>query len=217
MNVQRIWDISPLVSPKLLVWPGDVPYESRRSLDMTAGDHLTLGSFSATFHLGAHVDAPLHFERDGVAISDCALEPYLGAAQVMRVASASGAPGARIFPRDLLQPVTAQRLLLRTDSFPDPSVFRPDFNSLSPELIAFLSERDVVLVGIDTPSIDPMDDRALESHHALAACGMRNLEGLVLAHVPDGLYTLVALPLRLAGADASPVRAVLLDEVNETR
>ena len=84
-----------------------------------------------------------------------------------------------------------------------------DFNSLSPELIEFLVQHEVCLVGIDTPSVDPFSSKALESHKSIAKHDLAILEGLVLDSVPEGLYQLMAFPLKLAQADAAPVRAVL--------
>jgi arylformamidase len=119
--------------------------------------------------------------------------------------------GERILPRHIGE-IHAPRVLFRTDSFPDPDSFNTDFNSLSPELIEHLHGQGCVLVGLDTPSVDPFDSKALESHQALARTGLRNLEGLVLDRVKPGIYTLIALPLKIESADASPVRAILMME-----
>ena len=119
--------------------------------------------------------------------------------------------GGRVGPGDLAVEIAAPRLLLRTDSFPGPERFGTRFAGLSPGLAPWLAERGVVLVGLDTPSVDPFDDPRLESHLALAEHRIATLEGLVLRDVAPGFYTLVAFPLRLEGADASPVRAVLVD------
>jgi arylformamidase len=122
------------------------------------------------------------------------------------------AAGERVRPEDLPGEIEAPRVLIRTGSFPNPERFTEDFNSLSAELVERAAEKGVVLLGLDTPSVDPFDDKVLEAHQALARHEMANLEGLVLEGVAPGLYTLIALPLRLEGADASPVRAVLLGE-----
>ena len=106
--------------------------------------------------------------------------------------------------------IKAPRVLFRTDSFSKPDQWNDDFNSLSPELIDWLSSLGVRLVGIDTPSVDPSDSKDLPSHQALYRNDMAVLEGILLSEVPDGLYNLIALPLRIKGADASPVRAILL-------
>jgi len=200
-------DISPLVSPRIAVWPGDTPFQRTVNLSIAAGANLELSHITGTVHLGAHADAPSHYVHPGEDIAQRSLDRYYGPCQVMAVRAT---PGARLYPSDLTGPITAPRLLLHTGSFPDPDHWNTDFCSLSPALVTFLHARGVGLVGIDTPSIDPFDSKALESHAAVAACDMAILEGLVLSHVADGAYTLVALPLRIEGADASPVRAALI-------
>jgi arylformamidase len=105
--------------------------------------------------------------------------------------------------------VSKERVLLATGTFPDPNSFRDDFAALTPELIDFLHDSGVRLVGIDTPSVDLFDSKELETHHRFLAHDMAILEGLMLAHVPEGCYELIALPLHLVGFDASPVRAIL--------
>jgi len=120
------------------------------------------------------------------------------------------APRERILPRHLPARVRAPRVLFRTNSHPDPERFVETFNALSPELVHWLRDQGCVLAGLDTPSVDPYDSTGLESHLALFSSGMRCLEGLRLEGVAPGLYTLVALPLKIEGGDGSPVRAVLL-------
>jgi arylformamidase len=205
----RVLDISPRVSERIGVWPGDVPYRRDVSLAIEEGAGYDLSSIATTLHVGAHADAPSHYVKGGAPIDERPLELYCGPCQVMRVRVPRG---ERIEPRDLPAAIEAPRLLLATDSYPDPDDFTTDFNSLSPALVDHLHDAGVVLVGIDTPSVDRFDDKELLAHHALARHDMANLEGLVLAHVTPGLYTLVALPLKLAGADASPVRAALIVE-----
>jgi arylformamidase len=204
----RILDISPPITEKIAVWPGDVSYRREIALSMERGDHLDLSSIRTTLHVGAHADSPSHYRLDGTGIGERKLEFYLGPCQVMEVVIPRG---ERIHPRHLPDDIRAPRLLLRTGSFPDPEHFNRDFNSLSPELVDHAHQAGVILIGLDTPSVDPFDDRALESHQALARRDMANLEGLVLTGVEPGSYTLIALPLRIPAADASPVRAVLLD------
>lgn len=205
----RLIDISPPVTPDLAVWPGDVPFSRDVALDMGRGDHMTLSSITSTVHLGAHADAPSHYRADGAGIDERPLEVYFGPCQVMAV---DVGRYTRIRPEDLPEPVEAPRLLLKTGTYPDPNRFDADFASLSAELVEHLHARGVRLVGIDTPSVDLEDDAELQSHHVLARHDMANLEGLVLSHVAPGRYTLVALPLRLVGCDASPVRAALIPE-----
>ena len=200
-------DISPEVSERSAVFPGDAPYRRKVSLDFAKGDHLGLSSIETTVHVGAHADAPSHYDPKGQSIAQRRLDFYLGPCQVIGVKAAAG---ARLGPPDVKIPIQAPRVLFKTGSWPDPDRWTTAFNSLSPELIEWLAGRGVVLVGIDTPSIDPHDSKALESHRAVFARDMAVLEGLTLRDAADGLYELVALPLRLKDADASPVRAVLI-------
>jgi arylformamidase len=206
----KIWDISPEISERTAVFPGDVPFSREVSLDTKSGDHLTLSSIRSTVHIGAHADAGNHYHRDGKGVEARPLESYLGDCEVMEVKLARG---ARIAIEHLHGRIPlAKRILFKTSSFPDPNHWNNDFNSLSPELIEFLADRGVVLVGIDTPSVDPVDSKALESHQALHRRNLAVLEGINLEQVKEGVYTLVALPLRLKDADASPVRAILLNK-----
>jgi len=202
-----IIDISPLVSERIGVWPGDVPYRHEISLHLEAGDNLTLGAMHTTFHVGAHADAPSHYVDDGQAIADRDLSLYYGPCQVVEV---SLARNLRIRPEHLETALTQPRVLFKTGSFPNPESFGHDFNSLSVELVEHAAQHGVRLLGVDTPSIDLFNDRKLESHHAVARHDMAVLEGLVLKHVAPGNYVLIALPLRLGDADASPVRAALV-------
>jgi arylformamidase len=211
----RPLDISPVLSERIAVWPGDTPF--RRTLLTEPGAapaeggptwQLRVSNIHTTLHVGAHADAPNHFQSAGVGIDRVPLEPYRGRCAVVEVALR---PGATITPSDLdpKRPL-APRLLFKTGSFPDPERFDSDFVAFSPELIAWLEANGVVLVGIDTPSVDPFSSKTLPSHHETrVGAGLAILEGLDLSQVPAGQYELVALPLRIEGADASPVRATL--------
>jgi arylformamidase len=201
-----IYDISPPISARLQVWPGDTPPRREVLCDLGRGDSLTLSTLHATVHLGAHADAPSHYGAEARAIDGQPLDVYLGRCQVMRVPAGRG---ARLAVEALPGPVWAERLLLATGTFPDPERFNEDFAALDPDLVEWLHRQGVRLVGIDTPSVDPFESKELPAHRAFLRRDMAILEGLVLKDVPEGLYELIALPLRLVGFDASPVRAVL--------
>lgn len=204
------YDISPEISPEISVWPGDVSFSRKIHVDFKTGGNLLLSSIQSTLHLGAHADAPNHYHAEGDGISERDLTPYLGLCQVIQV---NLALKTRIYPKDLGgKKIVAPRVLLKTNSFPNPNIWNSDFNSLSPELVHFLAEQNpkLNLIGIDTPSVDLMDDSKLISHQAIYQHRLAILEGLILTEVPEGVYTLVALPLKLKNADASPVRAILV-------
>jgi arylformamidase len=201
-----LYDITPVVTAKLAVWPGDTPMSREILADMHRGDTLTLSTLRATVHLGAHADAPSHYGRDAATIETRSLDFYLGPCQVVRVAAARG---HRIPPSAIPENLRAERVLFKTDTYPDPYAFNEDFAAFEPATIDRLHERGARLVGIDTPSVDLFSAKELIAHARFLANDMAILEGLVLSHVPEGEYELIALPLRLDGFDASPVRAVL--------
>ncbi len=201
-----IYDITPPITPRLQVWPGDTPPTREVLLDIQRGEPITLSTLHATVHLGAHADAPSHYGGDAPAIDRRDLDVYLGPCQVIRVEAPRG---MRITPAMLPEPITAPRVLLATGTYPDPEHFNTDFAALSPELVEALHGQGVRLVGIDTPSVDLFDSKDLPAHKTFLKYDMAILEGLLLRDVPPGAYELIALPLRLVGFDASPVRAVL--------
>ena len=204
----RYFDISPKISHQIAVYPGDVPFSREVGMAFEKGDNLLLSSIRTTLHLGSHADAPNHYHARGTDIASRSLDYYLGRCQVVRVRPKSG---QRLYPEDLKGiPILEKRILFHTGSFPDPDRWRGGFHALSPQLIEDLADRGAVLVGIDTPSVDPETSKALESHQAIYRRDLAILEGLVLDRVPEGCYILIALPLKIEGADASPVRAVLL-------
>ncbi|MGI9601734.1 MAG: cyclase family protein [Acidimicrobiales bacterium] len=202
------FDLSPPISPDLDVWPGDTTPSRQVIADLDHGANLTLSTLRTTVHVGTHADAPSHTQAGGPTIDQVDLAPYLGPCQVMRLTVARG---ALIEPTDLPDPIEQPRVLLATGTFPEPHQFTTDFAVPSPALVDHLAAHGVVLVGTDAPSIDPFASKGLPSHAQAAHHEMAILEGLVMGPVPPGHYELVALPLALAGFDASPVRAVLRD------
>lgn len=201
-----IYDIAPLVSSRLGVWPGDTTMSREVLCDMHRGDNITLSTIRATVHLGAHADAPSHYDLDGPTIEQRDLNLYLGPCQVIHVRIGRG---ERMGLAHLTSPIQAPRVLFATGTFPDPENWNSDFAALSPELIDHLAFQGVRLVGLDTPSVDLMEAKELISHTACKQHDIAILEGVVLNDVPDGVYELIALPLKLEGFDASPVRAIL--------
>jgi arylformamidase len=209
-----IYDITPAITPHLKTWPGDTPMSREVLLDMKRGDNITLSTLRSTVHIGAHADGPNHYGRDDPGIGERRLEHYLGPCQVI---DAPLPRGERVSSEHIkawggLEAVRAQRVLIRTGTFPDPTEFNRDFAGISVELVEALAARGVITIGIDTPSVDLFTSKSLEAHHAILRGDIAILEGLVLRDVPAGqndLYELIALPLKLIGFDASPVRAVL--------
>ncbi len=205
----RLIDITPAITEKLGVWPGDTPPSREVLCDIARGDTVTLSTLRATVHLGAHADGPVHYSAGGRGVGEQPLHHYIGPCRVL---TARVAPGSRVRPEDLaggLGQIREERVLIRTATFPDFERWNADFAALSPELVEALAARGVITIGIDTPSVDLQDSKDLPAHKAILRHDIAILEGLALAGVADGVYELFAQPLKLMGFDGSPVRAVL--------
>lgn len=206
-----IYDLTPPISPELGVWPGDTPASREVLLDLQRGDSVTLSTIRATVHLGAHADAPSHYSATAPTIESRDLHYYLGPAQVVRAPTPRRArlDVAGFCAATASQEQLAPRVLIALDSFPAPQQWNNDFASIEPSLVDYLHERGVILIGLDSPSVDAFESKDLFAHQRFLAHDMAILEGLVLRGVPAGRYELIALPLPLVGFDASPVRAIL--------
>lgn len=203
----RLWDISPPVAEGAPVFPGDTPFALQWAARIGPGCPVNVSTITLSPHTGAHADAPLHYGDEGAAIGAVALEPFLGRCRVIHAIGRG--------PLVLLQHLEhaledlPPRVLVRTYEHMPVDRFDEDLPAYAPETIETLADRGVTLVGIDSASIDPADSKPLPSHQVIRRRGLRVLENLVLDEVPEGDYELIALPLKLMSADASPVRAVL--------
>ncbi len=206
-----IYDISPLISSNIAVFPGDVEFQRKVSMEFNRGHHLSLSSIETTLHLGAHADAPSHYHPEGKSIEHCSLRTYLGRCQVVDVSQIQGEIHVSALAGVEIE---APRILFKTCSLRNPDQWQNDFSYLTPELIEWLAARRVQLIGIDTPSMDHAQSKTLDGHQMFYRHSLSILEGLVLDEVPAGIYYLVALPLKIKSGEASPVRAILLDQNN---
>ena len=206
--VRRLWDISPPVHADSPVFPGDARYEQRWAASIGPGCPVNVATLTLSPHTGAHADAPLHYDPDGMPVGVLDLAPYLGPCRVIHAIGA--APLVEwTHIAHAVDPTLPPRVLVRTCRRMPVDRWDDDFAAFAPATIEALADRGVVLVGIDTASIDPAASKTLESHQVIRRRRLRVLENLVLDAVPEGDYELIALPLKLATADASPVRAVL--------
>ncbi len=206
--MSMLWDISPPVHAGTPVFPGDTPFEQHWSWTIGADGPVNVATLRLSPHTGAHADAPLHYDPQGEPVGALALEPYLGRCRVIHAVGC--APLVRW--EHLAHAVDATlppRVLVRTYARAPVDTWDPALAAFAPETVERLADLGVQLVGIDTASIDPADSKALPSHQVVRRRGLRVLENLLLDGVPEGDYELIALPLKLTTADASPVRAVL--------
>lgn len=203
----RLWDISPPVHAGAPVFPGDTPYRQDWAATIAPGCPVNVSSLTLSPHVGAHADAPLHYDPQGQPVGELDLEPYLGPCRVIHAIGR----GPLVRWDDLAHATRElpARVLVRTYERMPVDRWDGDLAAFAPETLERLADAGVRLVGIDTASIDPADSKTLDSHQVIRRRGLRVLENLVLDDVPEGDYELIALPLKLMTADASPVRAVL--------
>jgi arylformamidase len=203
----KLWDISPPLAAGIPTWPGDTRYAMERTWQLSDACPVNVSKLTMSSHTGAHADAPLHYDADGLDAASLPLETYLGACRVVEVSGARGA----VTPSDLGDALSdvPPRVLLRTRAAPAAALWDSDFTAIAAATIDALAAAGVRLIGIDTPSIDPETSKTLDAHHRVRHHAMAILEGLDLHGVPPGDYELIALPLKLVDVDASPVRAVL--------
>lgn len=231
--MKKLWDISPPVHAGSPVFPGDTAYSQQWVASIGPGCPVNVSAVTLSPHVGAHADAPLHYDPEGAAIGTVALDAFIGPCRVIHaigcgplirpehIAHALGdsppgrsqgesAPLGGSVPQGggAWGPLPA-RVLVRVYPQMPQTAFDNDLPAFAPETVAQLADRGVVLIGIDSASIDPASSKTLDSHQVIRRRGLRVLENLLLDDVPEGDYELIALPLKLTTCDASPVRAVL--------
>lgn len=199
-------DITRPLRSGVPVWPGDTEFSFDLTWTLQQTGSVNVGRLTMSTHTGTHADAPFHFTDDGRKVAEVAPEVFVGPARVISVPGGDFIGASDLAERDL---DGVSRLLIHTGSWPVGGAFPEGFCCLRPDAASFLSEKGVVLVGLDAPSVDPLESKELPAHHALLAGGAHILEGLALDGVEVGDYELISLPLRLEEADGSPVRAVL--------
>jgi arylformamidase len=206
---RRLWDISQPLRPDLPVWPGDTAFSAHARWRIADGSPVNVARFETSTHAGTHADAPLHYAESAAASADTDLSAYVGACRVVD-ARGQGAAISRAFV-EALGPVPPRVLFRTYDVFPH-ETWRADFTAIAADAVRWLADAGVRLIGLDSPSLDPQDSKTMDAHRAVLAADMRILEGLVLDDAPPGDYELIALPLKLVGLDASPVRAILREQ-----
>jgi len=205
--MKTLWDISPPVNPRSPVFPGDTAYAQQWVASIGPGCPVNVSAITLSPHVGAHADAPLHYDPTGLPIGEVPLDTFIGSCRVIHAIGV----GALVHPHHIAHAMAdlPPRVLVRTYAHMPQTTFDDKLPAFAPETVEWLADRGVVLIGIDSASIDPASSKTLDSHQAIRRRGLRVLENLLLDDVPEGDYELIALPLKLTTADASPVRAVL--------
>ncbi len=215
----KLFDISRTLSNDLAPWPGDTRFHFELKWKMAEGATVNVGAINMGVHNGTHADATFHFDEKGDPIDRMPLDAYVGDAVVVDLTKLFAGTGEgldktrQIGVADLEAAEAsieqAPRLLLKTGVWLDSKVFPEWIPVMAPDVPQWLRERKVKLVGLDLPSVDPIEAKILSNHYALAAARIAIVESLDLSQAEAGLYHFAALPLKIAGGDAGPVRAVL--------
>jgi len=211
----KIWDISRTLSDDLAEWPGDEPFHFRLTRKIAEGQSVNLGAIGMSVHNGTHADARFHFDTNGESIEKAPLEIYLGRTAVIDLTKAfSQSKEKHLITVEDLQPHSEEiaeslRLLVKTGRWSDSTVFPNQIPVIAADVPSWLQKNGVKLLGLDLPSVDEIDSKSLLNHHALAGAGIAIVESLNLSGVAPGIYNFAALPLKIAGGDGAPVRAVL--------
>jgi arylformamidase len=214
----KIWDISRALSNDLAEWPGDEPCRFRLTRQKTKGDSVNLGAISMSVHNGTHADARFHFDTNGESIEKAPLETYLGRATVVDLKQAFlDSKEKHLITIEDLRPsaeaiATTSRLLVKTGRWSDSNIFPDKIPVIAADVPAWLQKNGVKLLGLDLPSVDEIDSKSLQNHHALAHAGIAIVESLDLSNIAPGIYQLAALPLKIGGGDGAPIRAILWRE-----
>ncbi|EPD50716.1 arylformamidase [Paenisporosarcina sp. HGH0030] len=205
----KIHDISMLLNQNVAEWPGDTPFQFHINWTKEQSGSVNVGQITTSTHIGTHIDAPFHFDENGKKVHELPLENYIVDAIVIDVS------GSEVISRELLKgKVTgeAKAVLFRTNAWQQRDVFPEAIPAFDADIVDWMVENELSLFGVDLPSVDAITSKDLPMHHALGTAGRYILEGLILDDLKEATYQLIALPLKIEGADGSPVRAVLIEK-----
>ena len=210
-----IYDITRTLSPQTPVFPGDPPVVITPVARIAGGDSCNVSAISMSVHAGTHMDAPLHYADGAPGIDAVDVRSLIGPARVVSL------PGVKAITPEVMRgalsgSLAGMALLIHTrasdtrsgDSTAGP--FDPAFAHFTPQAAEWLGAAGARLIGTDTPSVDAADSVDLAAHRAFNRAGLYIIENLLLRGVPDGAYQLIALPLKIAGADGAPARVILV-------
>jgi len=204
----KIHDISMLLNKNVAEWPGDTPFQFHVNWTKEQSGSVNVGQITTSTHIGTHIDAPFHFDQNGEKVHELSLDNYIVEAIVVDVS------GRDFISKEVLKELTpgeAKAVLFRTNAWQQRDVFPEEIPAFDVDVVEWMVENGMTLFGVDLPSVDAITSKDLPMHHALGTAGRYILEGLVLDEVREDTYQLIALPLKIEGADGSPVRAVLIE------
>lgn len=204
----KIHDISMLLNKDVAEWPGDTPFQFHVNWTKEQSGSVNVGQITTSTHIGTHIDAPFHFDENGEKVHELPLDNYIVEAIVVDVS------GRDLISKEVLKGLNigeARAVLFRTNAWKQRDVFPEEIPAFDVGIVEWMVDNGLTLFGVDLPSVDAITSKELPMHHALGTAGRYILEGLVLDEVREDTYQLIALPLKIEGADGSPVRAVLIE------
>ena len=208
----KMYDISLTLSESIPTWPGDRGAEFKKLLELSKGEMANVTAIKMSAHTGTHVDAPCHFLKDGYSVEKLSLEVLIGKAVVVDTSD------AKLITKKVLEeiniPPNTERLLIKTRNSEQwengATEFIEDYIAISADGAEHLVEQGVKLIGVDYLSVAPFD-RLVATHQILLKAEVVILEGINLTEVSPGIYTLYCLPIKIAGSDGAPARAILVE------
>ncbi len=207
----KVYDISVLLGRESVDYPGDPPFSRELICTVEEGAAFDLAKLAMSAHSGTHLDTPAHFIPGGKTIDRYSAEDFLFRAQVVDIKDNEA---VRVPELDHLHILPGEALLFKTENSAlgrsRSGIFSEEYIYVSREAAEYCVARGMGLVGIDYLSVDRFGDEAYPAHRTILGNGCLILEGIDLVKVPPGRYTLVCLPLRIPGGEASPVRAILI-------
>lgn len=198
-------DITQKLDDSIAHWPGDEPFHFELSANKEETGSVNIGKISTSTHIGTHMDAPFHFNSDGETIEQIDVNKLIGKATLIEIFD------YHIITKNILETYSIEGtiLLIKTKIKADAHVFPHKIPVLEEEAINYLKEIGINVFGIDVASVDEIDSKNLNNHHAFYRNGIINIENLLLEHTSQGVYDFIGLPLNIVGADGSPIRAVI--------
>ncbi|MGO1988019.1 cyclase family protein [Mammaliicoccus vitulinus] len=198
-------DVTQTLTNDIANWPGDEPFQFKLSATKEETSSVNIGSISTSTHIGTHMDAPFHFDNDGIKIHEIDVNRLIGEATLVEFI------GEKLITRELLEHVDIKGtiVMIKTKYEAHSDVFPDTVPVLTEDAIAYLSSIGIKVFGIDVPSVDDIDSKTLDNHHAFNRYDIINIENLLLENVAQGYYDFIGLPLNIVGADGSPIRAVI--------
>ncbi|MBA1397746.1 cyclase family protein [Mammaliicoccus sciuri] len=198
-------DITQQLTNNIAHWPGDEPFHFKLSATKEETGSVNIGSISTSTHIGTHMDAPYHFDEEGIKIHEIDVNRLIGDATLIEIMDET------LITQEILKKydIKGTIIMIKTKSEAHSEVFPESVPVLTEDAIQYLSSIGIKVFGIDVPSVDDIDSKTLNNHHAFNQYDIINIENLLLENVSEGYYNFIGLPLNIVGADGSPIRAVI--------